>query len=230
MAEALVDFFISYATVDRPWALWINGQLQAAGHTTRLDVQDFAPGTRFLQGMELAMEQSRRTLAILTPDYLTACYTRMELESAVIDDPQGLLGTLLPVRVREVTLPKWFQGLIYIDLVGLDEAAAAERLMAGVSGAAPEVIGAFPGAAAAEQPPRFPGSLPPVWNVPHDRNPNFTGRDERLSGLYASLHAGNATVLRQALRGLGGVGKTQLALELQRGVVGDLSTLFRTNN
>ncbi len=97
-----VDFFISYATVDRPWARWINGQLQAAGYTTRLDVQEFAPGTSFLQGMEAAMAQARRTLAILTLDYLTANYTRMELESAVIDDPTGVLGALLPVRVREV--------------------------------------------------------------------------------------------------------------------------------
>ena len=41
------------------------------------------------------MAQARRTLAVLTPDYLTANYTRIELESAVIDDPTGVLGTLL---------------------------------------------------------------------------------------------------------------------------------------
>ncbi len=221
-----VDFFISYATVDRPWARWINGQLQAAGYTTRLDVQDFAPGTSFLQGMEAAMAQARRTLAILTPDYLTANYIRMELESAVIDDPTGVLGALLPVRVREVTPPNWIRRLIYIDLVGLDEADAAERLMAGVSGEAPEATGAFPGVAAAEPPPRFPGSLPPVWNVPHDRNPNFTGRSDLLSGLHASLHAGNATVLRQALRGLGVVGKTQLALEYDYRYAADYSVVW----
>jgi nucleoside phosphorylase/tetratricopeptide (TPR) repeat protein len=53
-----------------------------------------------------------------------------------------------------------------------------------------------------------------IWNVPHSRNPNFTGRDELLKKLREALTSGQATALTQAaLHGLGGVGKTQLALE-----------------
>ncbi len=54
----------------------------------------------------------------------------------------------------------------------------------------------------------------PVWEVPWPRNPNFVGRGEELEGLRRRLTGvGSASVLPQALHGLGGVGKTQLAVE-----------------
>ncbi|NOR49311.1 MAG: tetratricopeptide repeat protein, partial [Methanosarcinaceae archaeon] len=55
--------------------------------------------------------------------------------------------------------------------------------------------------------------LPPTWNVPHNRNPNFTGREEHLASLKMAMSSGKPAALTQAIHGLGGVGKTQLALE-----------------
>ena len=55
-------------------------------------------------------------------------------------------------------------------------------------------------------------SLPPIWNVPHRRNPNFTGRQNLLDSLRAALTSGQTAALT-AISGMGGVGKTQLALE-----------------
>ncbi len=58
-----------------------------------------------------------------------------------------------------------------------------------------------------------------VWNVPYPRNPHFTGRDELIEQLDQQLRSDPAKVLRAALtqpraiRGLGGVGKTQIAIE-----------------
>jgi glycosyltransferase involved in cell wall biosynthesis len=50
-------------------------------------------------------------------------------------------------------------------------------------------------------------------NIPI-RNPDFTGREDLLGALRTALVASNkASVLPRALHGLGGVGKTQLALE-----------------
>jgi len=55
--------------------------------------------------------------------------------------------------------------------------------------------------------------LPLIWNIPHNRNPNFTGREEHLARLKDALNSGQPAALTQAIHGLGGVGKTQLALE-----------------
>lgn len=56
--------------------------------------------------------------------------------------------------------------------------------------------------------------VPSIWgNVPL-RNPNFTGRTELLDWLGERLTAGGATaVLPAALHGMGGIGKTQMAVE-----------------
>ncbi len=61
---------------------------------------------------------------------------------------------------------------------------------------------------------RHADDAPPVWgNVP-PRNPNFTGRKELLDRLGERLVAGGTTaVLPAALHGMGGIGKTQMAVE-----------------
>ena len=52
-----------------------------------------------------------------------------------------------------------------------------------------------------------------AWKVPHNRNSSFTGREPLLEELANNLAKGETTALTQAIYGLGGVGKTQIALE-----------------
>ena len=62
-----------------------------------------------------------------------------------------------------------------------------------------------------------------LWTVPHARNPHFTGRDDLLAQLtqqFSLQEAGQPTSIRlaaltqsYAIKGLGGVGKTQTAVE-----------------
>lgn len=58
-------------------------------------------------------------------------------------------------------------------------------------------------------------ALSPYWFVPFPRNPFFTGREGILEELHAQLGVAEAVALTHssALHGLGGVGKTQIALE-----------------
>lgn len=55
-----------------------------------------------------------------------------------------------------------------------------------------------------------------IWSLPFLRNPFFTGRDQLLEQLHTALtHPSTRVALTQsyALHGLGGIGKTQLAVE-----------------
>jgi tetratricopeptide (TPR) repeat protein len=65
------------------------------------------------------------------------------------------------------------------------------------------------------QKPRLPNVLPPFSNVTLSRNGFFTGRESILDKLHQALQGSNATAINQpqALSGLGGVGKTQTAVE-----------------
>jgi tetratricopeptide (TPR) repeat protein len=60
-----------------------------------------------------------------------------------------------------------------------------------------------------------PGSpKSPLWSVPYRHNRFFTGREDMLNALYNYFISSPSIFTRiQALNGLGGVGKTQLALE-----------------
>src|SRR5271166_891832 len=53
----------------------------------------------------------------------------------------------------------------------------------------------------------------PIWNVPYPRNPFFTGRDEVVAALRKHLTRRRKAALAQAITGLGGIGKTQTAVE-----------------
>ena len=53
----------------------------------------------------------------------------------------------------------------------------------------------------------------PFWHVPYPRNPAFTGREAILAQLEAALASGRTAAPVQAIAGLGGVGKTQTAVE-----------------
>ncbi len=51
-----------------------------------------------------------------------------------------------------------------------------------------------------------------AWRVLYDENPNFTGRKELLKKLAANLKKKKNTAIPQVIHGLGGVGKTQIAV------------------
>jgi tetratricopeptide (TPR) repeat protein len=54
---------------------------------------------------------------------------------------------------------------------------------------------------------------PALWRGVPPKNPNFTGREDMLLALRSQLSVGFAALVPIALHGLGGVGKTQIAIE-----------------
>ena len=62
---------------------------------------------------------------------------------------------------------------------------------------------------------KLPDTIDTIWDVPFRRNPFFTGREEILMYLYTVFTGSKVAALTQAqaINGLGGIGKTQIAVE-----------------
>ncbi|MFG3461999.1 FxSxx-COOH system tetratricopeptide repeat protein, partial [Streptomyces sp. NPDC047853] len=220
MTDTAQRFFVSYAGPDRVWAEWVGWQLKQAGHQVELDRWDWRTGDDFVQKMNVALTRADGVVALFSKSYFAAGrWTQEEWSSTV-----AMRGRLIPVTIEplaEDDIPALLAGRLRTDLHGLDETAATATLVEAVHGPVPpDGPVAFPSAALAEsdaesdsQRPRLPSSvgLPKVWNV-RRRNPDFFGRDSEMVQLRAGLLHGRQAVV-QALHGMGGIGKTQLALE-----------------
>jgi tetratricopeptide (TPR) repeat protein len=215
-----VDFFISYAGPDRAWAEWVGWQLQRAGYSVELDVWDWSAGDNAVLRMSDALGRADRVLALYSTAYFQRHRFTLDEWTAVMGQRPDQHGRrrLVPVRIENVTPPHLLAPIIYQDLFGLGEQQARDALLTAVGGLRgsrrPGEPPRFPGGAgdtADGVGPRLPGSLPAVWNLP-PRNPAFTGRRELLAALRQRLTGGDR-VWVQALHGMGGVGKTQLAIE-----------------
>jgi tetratricopeptide (TPR) repeat protein len=229
------DFFISYNKANKAWAEWIAWTLEESGYSVVIQAWDFRPGENFVLKMQEAAAGTRQTIAVLSEDYLKAEYTHPEWAAAFARDPQGKQRVLIPIRVKECDPEGLLASIIYIDLVGHAEEEARKEIIEGLKKRAkPNEAPAFPvtgeeiSMSSTERmmphPVQYPGtptndpsdSPKPVipWNVPTGV-PFFTGREDVLTRLQNALKASGATALaqRQAISGLGGIGKTQTAIE-----------------
>lgn len=209
------DVFVSYAGADRPWAEWVAWQLRDAGYSVELDV-DWQAGDNIVLRMNQALERAGLIVMVWSPAYFERNRFTADEWTAVMAERPGDRQPLVPVRVAEVDPPRLLKTLAHRDLFGFDERKARATLLEAVGGARDAAgVPEFPGTAKSkvqrEQAPRLPGALPPVWNVPR-RSVLFTGRDGPLVALRERLHGGGAAVV-QAVHGMGGVGKTTLAVE-----------------
>ncbi|WP_207386075.1 FxSxx-COOH system tetratricopeptide repeat protein [Protofrankia symbiont of Coriaria ruscifolia] len=209
------DFFVSYTGRDQTWAEWIAWTLEAAGYTTFVQMWDFIAGTGFAEAMHQAAQVAERTVAVLSAAYLTSGFAAAKWQAASLQDPVGRDRKLLVVRVEDCDRPGLLGQLVAADLFGVDRATAAGRLLAAAAAqrAKPPVEPEFPGGRSAPAPagPVFPPDFPRVWNVP-PRLAYFVGRSGLLEKVDRQLAVSGAVAVC-ALHGLGGVGKTALAVE-----------------
>ncbi|WP_170154142.1 FxSxx-COOH system tetratricopeptide repeat protein [Actinoplanes italicus] len=228
---------ISHAGKDRAWAEWARWHLEKAGHATELDSVDWAPGTNLIEAMNRAMKRDNPLLVLLSSAYLAPeRFTTDEWTTRLAQRRRDPTAKLIPLRIEDVDLHDGLWAPILVpDLFDLAPDQAIALLLDAVrrviepasQGALSITSPPYPGrpaASATADGPRPPGSMPAVWN-PARRNPGFTGRDGMLNQLHDTLRGGRRVAV-QALHGLGGVGKTQLALEYAHRFAGEYELVW----
>lgn len=141
------DFFISYNRADRRWAEWIAHVLVEGHYTVVIQAWDFRPGNNFALEMQKALVTCDRTIAVLSPDYLTAPFPQAEWATVFAADPEGAQRKLIPVMVRKCQPTGLLAQIIYLRIDYLTEDAARQALLNGVK----------IGRAVPTSPPAFPG-------------------------------------------------------------------------
>jgi tetratricopeptide (TPR) repeat protein len=209
------------------WAEWISEQLQRAGSMVDLAQWTGGPGGDLVSTLRDATERYGQCVAVTSSSFLHAVVPDAETGEAVATWAAEHPGTLTPVLVRRCELPSRFWLLSPVDLREVtDDRTASRRLLSRVLGSA------VPVRSGESQPmTRFPGRWPAVWSPDMPKqNPHFTGRDRMLRELRRRLTTDVTALLPHSLRGLDGIGKTQLAIEYAYRFAADYDIVWWINS
>ncbi len=205
--------YVSYAPRGRMWAEWAAEALRSVGYQVSLH-STVGPVGGVLPEVAGTLNGQGRVLAVLSPEYEAqprVAAIRFQLSGHETAGGPGLIA----VRVQELApgAAEPYLDSMAPDLSRYGAAEAFDQLVA--------VLGLPPGRRFQDGPalpvgtslPSFPGSFRPTHRLP-SRNLTFTGRGPLLERLRDHFTAGpTAPVPSQVLYGIGGVGKTQTALE-----------------
>ncbi|MGH3281606.1 MAG: FxSxx-COOH system tetratricopeptide repeat protein, partial [Trebonia sp.] len=217
------DVYLSYVPQDRMWADWIEALLTQRGIRVLRPLAGAGAGSRSRDDARNGATAAGRTLAILSAGYLVSPDAEGVWEAIAAADPVGAGRRLIPVRVADVAVGPPFSDRTIVDLTRRDEAQATDELLRAL-GYPPTP--AAPTRSPQDRQPRYPRTTPPAWRAPA-RNAVFTGRTEVLEQLHDRLAGTSmAVVAPMALHGLGGVGKTQVALEYAHRYMADYDLIW----
>ena len=198
------DFFLSRRGSVAAIAREVTDVLTEKGYRVFVQDYDVPLAANFIEEMHEAIKNARDLVVLFTRDYEQSPYTRMEFTSFEANAAQSAEERRMVIlRCEDAPLLGLFAPHVYQDLVGVGDAEERRsRILAALDGRSQ----------ALKPPPR------PFIGVP-PRIASFTGRSGELDRLDAILMRDKpaavtqASVGRAAVQGMGGVGKTSLAVE-----------------
>lgn len=131
MSDFKYDVFISYKHDDIRWVQQeLIPRLEKENFKLCLDDVEFLAGGAAIVSMQDAVEQSRRTLLVLTPRYMLSHWTRFEMLATRTLDPDAMQRRTIPLLVEKVEkLPLLLSMLTYVDLTRPENQENAWQLL-----------------------------------------------------------------------------------------------------
>jgi tetratricopeptide (TPR) repeat protein len=198
------DFFLSRRGSVSAIAREVTDVLTEKGYRVFVQDYDIPLGASFVEAMHEAIINSRDLIILFTDDYLRSPYTRKEFTSFEAERVKTTEERhIIVLRCEDVPLRGLLADNVYQTLVGIEDPEERKRRI---------IAAAERQSQAAPPPPR------PFIGVP-PRIASFTGRTDELDRLDTILMhdkpaaVTQASVGRAAVQGMGGVGKTSLAIE-----------------
>ncbi len=189
-----LDYFISYAHPDLETARWIAGELRAAGSTVRYQEEDFEPGGEFRRDIDAAIREARRVIAIVSQASMGSKWCQEEWDAAG--------DKIVPIRIENADVGGLLGNRTFVDLFGrgMDDAGRRSVLLQAIAGKQPAKVDRR--------------ELKADIDLPSRQSP-FRGRETLIDDIYRLLHqpGSRPEPRRLTLVGIGGVGKTVLAVE-----------------
>src|SRR3984893_10743095 len=223
-----VEVFFSYAHEDEVWRTELEKHLsilQRKGLISAWHDRNISAGMEWAREIDTHLQTSQIILLLISADFLASdYYWGVELQEAMRRHHAGT-ACVIPILIRAVD----WKGAPFSQLQTLPRDNRAITSWTNRDEAFTQVAEGIRQAIAEWEVHRsvtFTSSLP-FLNMPHERNPLFTGREDVLERLYKTLHTGKTTALtqRQAISGLGGIGKTQTAVEYACRYQGDYQVI-----
>ena len=110
--SVIYDVFICYSSKDSHWARELLEELERRGFRCCVDFRDFLPGAAIVENIADAIYGSRKTIAVLSPDFIQSNWCKHELRQALtrID-----FHDVVPVVYRKCDVPIVLKDRTYID-------------------------------------------------------------------------------------------------------------------
>lgn len=209
MPDPQINIFISYSHSDNDFVDQLEADLRQQGFATWMDRRRLAGGHKWRRELQDAIDRSHVLLVVLSPEAIASEYVQTEYGYAT---DEGKI--VIPLYYRNCKVPMELRGIQWVDFQD-NYQQGLESLVQALAGKL-DIIDSFTSPQLSlqhEAAPRKAESKPQIespWNVPFARNPFFTGRSQLIERLHEEFQH---TQQPLALSGLGGIGKTQMAIE-----------------
>ncbi len=215
--ENAIEIFYSYAHEDEALRKELEKHLallQRQGYISGWNDRSISPGSNWEQEINTHLNTAQIILLLVSSDFLASdfCYS-VEMKRALerhgtkearvipiilrpCDWKDALFSKLQVIPTDAKPITKWQnQDDAFLDVAeGIRKAVKELKLIRTT----------------------FSKPSQSIWNIPFERNPYFTGRADILTNLHNALNRDKTAALTQspqAISGLGGIGKTQTAIE-----------------